>query len=281
MPMNSIHPEILIFKGGEPHCKISPSDVSKLQFSKCAVIEAHLVDSNKVLELALIVNAIRHINPKISLNLLCPYFPGARQDRVTNLGEPLSAQVYANFINGLNFDSVEVWDAHSDVTTALLNNVVNVGPEHFLNYPLGPNPYILVAPDAGAMKKVLKVAQKFDLPMITATKVRDTKTGNITQTKVEHYESTIPQKFLIVDDICDGGRTFIELSKSLHESHSNCSVSLYVTHGIFSRGLEPLHESGIEYIYCANLFSNVNRDDKLHLVSQNVSYNNYDMEIFL
>lgn len=41
---------------------------------------------------------------------------------------------------------------------------------------------------------------------------------------------------LIVDDICDGGATFLKIAKEL----PNTNLYLYVTHGIFSKGLGDL-----------------------------------------
>jgi ribose-phosphate pyrophosphokinase len=40
----------------------------------------------------------------------------------------------------------------------------------------------------------------------------------------------------MVDDICDGGRTFIELAKELRGMGAE-KVHLYVTHGFFTKGL--------------------------------------------
>jgi phosphoribosylpyrophosphate synthetase len=42
---------------------------------------------------------------------------------------------------------------------------------------------------------------------------------------------------IIVDDICDGGRTFIEIAKQLPNTNS---LTLVITHGIFSKGLKEL-----------------------------------------
>jgi ribose-phosphate pyrophosphokinase len=52
---------------------------------------------------------------------------------------------------------------------------------------------------------------------------------------------------IIVDDICDGGRTFIELAKVL-KSNKVKNITLFVTHGIFSKGVDALFENGIDNI---------------------------------
>ena len=45
---------------------------------------------------------------------------------------------------------------------------------------------------------------------------------------------------LVLDDICDGGRTFIELAKAT--SGIQFDLQLAVTHGIFSKGREELNK---------------------------------------
>ena len=254
-----------VFSGGELQVRITnPTSVSTANAIK---IHADLVNSNAIFELAFLTDAIRriNINPFVPIHLECPYFPAARQDRVMEFGESLSVKVMCDFINSLNFASVTVWDAHSDVTLALLNRVTNIGPERFLDSVLTPNMqkfYCVVSPDAGAMKKVAKVAKKFGVPMITASKIRDTNTGAITGTEIHIPNELIGHKFLIVDDICDGGKTFIELAKAIRLAiHGDNSIELYVTHGIFSKGLDVLVDAGISTIYTANRFPNVEKDN--------------------
>jgi len=63
---------------------------------------------------------------------------------------------------------------------------------------------------------------------------------------------------IIVDDICDGGRTFITLSRKLKEQGA-AKVLLYVTHGIFSQGVDVL-KGYIDQIFTTNSFPNVTSD---------------------
>ena len=44
---------------------------------------------------------------------------------------------------------------------------------------------------------------------------------------------------LIVDDICDGGRTFTDLAKKLNDKGAK-ELYLFVSHGIFSKGYDEL-----------------------------------------
>lgn len=90
-------------------------------------IHADIVDG-EVMQLALLKDAISRyfvgLTPKFELVL--PYLPYARQDRVMVDGESFSLKVFCNMINSMGFDSVEIHDCHSDVGVSLLNNVVNV-----------------------------------------------------------------------------------------------------------------------------------------------------------
>lgn len=58
---------------------------------------------------------------------------------------------------------------------------------------------------------------------------------------------------LIVDDICDGGRTFAPIIKDLKERGAK-SVSLCVTHAILPYGLDALTDAGLDSFFYVNSF---------------------------
>jgi ribose-phosphate pyrophosphokinase len=120
---------------------------------------------------------------------------------------------------------------------------------------------VLVSPDAGAYKKVYDVAKKFDIKnIITATKVRDMVTGNILRTEIPVLDQHKDLIYVIVDDICDGGRTFVELAKVIKENRPTAKVYLVVTHGIFSAGFKTLNEY-IDGTFCTNSYRDVADDE--------------------
>lgn len=203
-----------------------------------ATIVAHIKNSDDIMELLMVRDAISRVSHN-DVSLIMPYFPYARQDRVCNAGEALSAKVMASLINSMNFKTVTIWDAHSDVVPALLDRCINIHQESFVRNVPDIMTKTLIAPDAGAAKKVKVCADSLRVKYLTAGKTRDPMTGEITGSHIE--ADHISGDVLIVDDICDGGRTFNELAKVLRpKMDPGADLSLYVTHGIFSWGFIEL-----------------------------------------
>ena len=174
-------------------------------------------------------------------NLYLGYLPYSRYDRVEESHDALSLKVFCNLINSLGFSNVVVDDCHSDVGVALLNNCTNM-PQHDLVMALVPNleQYeAIVAPDAGSIKKAQKLASILQIPLLKCDKVRGL------------------TNILIVDDICDGGGTFVGLANMLH-NHIPV-IDLYVTHGIFSKGIDNLVGAGISNIFAFHDWTNDSR----------------------
>jgi ribose-phosphate pyrophosphokinase len=222
---------------------------------------------NNFKDLELIICATKALrNMKVhKIHLYIPYILGARSDRKFVLGgTSYLRDVIAPILNAQNYESVTCIDVHSDVASACINNLEIIDNNHFIKVALtqenkislqdAVDSFTLVSPDAGALKKIYNLAEKLNYKkdIIIASKHRDIETGKILSTHVplnagEHTNNN----FLIVDDICDGGRTFIEIAKAIHEMRPDAKVSLVITHGIFSNGLYELSQH-IKHIYCTN-----------------------------
>jgi ribose-phosphate pyrophosphokinase len=206
---------------------------------------------NSFRDLELIISANQALKEMgiSTVDLMVPYFLGARSDRkfVEGTSNYLKT-VVCPIINSQNFNKVCVFDPHSDVLEACLNNFTKIDNIELVKFTLdkiGKEGTVLVSPDAGALKKVYHVAEELGISdIIIASKHRDVKTGKITHTEVpgvEKYNEN--NKFVIVDDICDGGRTFTELAKTIRQHNSLSKIYLIVSHGIFSAGMTPLNDS--------------------------------------
>lgn len=250
--------EFSVFPGGEVHAAVA--DARKLTESKpmAATIKARLRSSNDLMALLLVTDALRRcLRPDTAISLICPYLPYARQDRVCQDGEAFSLSVAASLINSQNYRAVTIWDPHSYTTRSLINNLYVVEAADLISEPAVRDAF-LIAPDRGASERVERIARKFSRPMGTCRKERSSSGVSITLPFVHFLESRDSfrpdRPFLVVDDICDGGRTFLTVADALEKHFGvRLNLCLWVTHGIFSEPVDGLLRR-YGHIYTANSF---------------------------
>lgn len=265
----TLEPRIFTFAGGESQVVLPEAFLADVESVTSVRINAWLKTADTVMQLLLLTDAVRRVMPNVPLRLNMPYVPYARQDRICNPGEALSARVFCDLINAQNYATVMIADPHSDVVPALLDRVSVVDPSVMVEEVLRQSDFAqgvtLLAPDAGARKRVQNMAKKLGVEHVAfADKVRDTKTGRISGTSVSNDLPQLP--ILVVDDICDGGRTFLELGKALADVSTQPRY-LYVTHGIFSKGFEELNLY-YQRIFTAYNWNQSTNNDKLTIVTQ-------------
>ena len=220
-------------------------------------IKGSILSSDNLMELLLLVEAIRNSSPSQPIVLEMPYCAYSRQDRRCTNGEALSSKVFAQLINSCNFYKVYTFDNHSHVSTALIDRCFDVPVTDILAIAISSKKLrisdysYLVAPDAGALKKVQACCKATDTKLLRADKLRSLVNGSISDTIIHLPPDTSLKntKVLIIDDICQGGRTFIELAKAIKVIEPTCEVHLYVSHGFFDRGLDDMIAAGISHFY--------------------------------
>lgn len=236
------------FPGGERNVRIKDT-AQPTEAGSVACIACIYQCSDDLVDIVLLVNAVRHTWPGMPVDLDIPYFPFARQDRVMTPGEANALQAIAQVINMLDLRYVACLDPHSDVLAALFPaGKLICRPQWEAWQTLDAlvtedTAAALVSPDAGAAKKIYKLAAKLGWPVVEASKRRDPATGNILATTIDNtVQLNDYDTLFVVDDICDGGRTFIELAKALRDSGYTGKLHLCVSHGIFSKGIEVVNE---------------------------------------
>lgn len=217
-------------------------------------------NSFKDLELIICATkALRRIGVN-SIHLYIPYLLGARSDRqFQEGGTSYLVDVIAPIINSLNFKTVTVMDVHSDVAAACINNLkvisnVNLVRDSIadiqknIKADFNTNFNVWISPDAGALKKIYKLADQLGYKdkIYTATKSRAVD-GSLSNQSIPDYQNDrfkhMNKDVIIIDDICDGGATFINLGKIIKNGrHQKCTGKTYliVTHGIFSKLFKEL-----------------------------------------
>lgn len=181
-------------------------------------------------ELFSLICVKRHLDRVYSYSdvvLEMPYIPHARMDRVKSDADVFTLKYFCEVINSLNFKVVHVRDAHSNVSLALLNNVVDEGVRGYVVAAAKKSgAEALFFPDEGAMKRY---SEHFAVPYAFGMKKRDWETGKILGLDIINAENIKDKNVLIVDDICSRGGTFFYAAKALKAAGAK-SVSLYVTH---------------------------------------------------
>jgi ribose-phosphate pyrophosphokinase len=247
----------LTFPDGQPHLSYSGRVDTRMG------ITVRITNSTDLLNLGMMVDVLRREGCEY-ISVYIAYLMGARMDRPMVEGEPFTLKVVADFINALKLDQIILFDPHSDVAPALLNARVQTNEkmvrdallnllqlEHrtapeTLKFHFNNEGYVLVSPDGGALKKIYNLSTGLGgLPVVECSKHRDVSTGKLSGFRVNG--SVEGKTCVIVDDICDGGGTFIGLVQELKSAGAK-DVHLIVSHGIFSKGLQPLFDGGIKTI---------------------------------
>lgn len=183
------------------------------------------------------------------VTLQITYLPYARQDKPVSNNTTFALKTFSKLLNRLNFNKIIINDAHSIkyllIKNSLSNIETSISQHNFLVKNL--NIDLICYPDHNAYMKY----NNSNIEFIYAEKIRDPSTGEIlshilfnsNQLNLKNNKKT-----LIIDDICDGGYTFISLARLLKEQGVT-DINLFVTHGIFSNGLKILHDSGIKRIF--------------------------------
>lgn len=263
--------EHLTFSGGEFQVKM-PLDMKEER----VILTWKPVNASDLTLLIMTVNSLQHMGINdIDLDIM--YLPYARQDRVCSPGEAHGLEAICKLLDYLDIMVIRVWDPHNEKKTIdlLKNTVIRIvgTSEIFLRFKIlddfDLSNLIICAPDKGAWQRVTEVTEEFKLadPLLMKKK-RCPETGEIKGISMDNSYPVNGYNVLIIDDICDGGRTFTEAAQLLKERGAE-KLYLYVTHGIFSKGLDLLGKF-FEHIYCHHVLDDeqFKSNDKLTILRE-------------
>lgn len=189
-----------------------------------------------------LVDALRERGISVG-SLILPFIPGARQDRINEEGDLLfTLKGVSRMINERDFKRVVVVDPHSSVSPAMIDRCVQYPMGELYSRLKGFGFDGIIAPDAGATKRAELASKVLGIPVIQASKTRDVATGKLTGFNCPYVASSA--RYVIVDDICDGGGTFVGLASSIQKNRTadqwEPKLSLFTTHGLFTQGTKKL-----------------------------------------
>lgn len=200
-----------------------------------------------VLQLADLCNACTAGIDKVSLHM--ETMPYARQDKNINNHNTFALKTFLDVLYaGDKFKDITVIDVHNPSSirnTTIKNSVPNDRIKEVIE-EVKPN--LVCFPDAGASQRGYNTQ---GVTTFNLEKKRNQSTGEIEGLKTALPLNLKGLSILLVDDLCDGGRTFIEAAKVLYNMGAK-SVSLYTSHGIYSKGVDVLKQAKIKRVFNYN-----------------------------
>ncbi|SIE04637.1 phosphoribosyltransferase family protein [Mycobacteroides abscessus] len=175
--------------------------------------------------------------------LVMPFLPSARGDKDT----PCPAHTNARLAALSGITGIITIDPHSPVWLDTLRAVNPTVAVHVIDMSdvvaaaVDAGDYLgVIGPDAGSLRRASTVAAQLELPVSVADKKRDPATGQLLGYNAPAEVKDRPGRYLVVDDICDGGGTFALLAQGLG---AGFELDLWITHGGFTKGTDVLTDN--------------------------------------
>lgn len=274
---NSTQYKQFSYPAGEWQIRLTPETAKAVTDAERVVVVARIQSPTDIIKLALLLSALGSVDGNAGIpyiQLVLPYLPYGRADRRFTAEDCAGLGTFGNLIDGMLFDSVITLDAHNhDAADNYIRHLIDKPAEPFIWQAirdfkqLCPDKRLTVLfPDEGACKRYQMKSGRIacntdhlDILVAHASKKRDPINGTLLGFDVPELPN---DPVLIIDDICDGGGTFIGIAQQLKTQVKG----LYVTHGIFSKGI-PVVAENFDRIYTTDSFkrseSGWNQNSKL------------------
>ena len=220
--------KIITFPDGEKHLKVDPIDLKQPINIICRITNSD--ELFILMQLSDILNRLEVSVDKIEIT----YLMSMRCDRLFSMEEPFTLKLVANVIKSFNAKAVYIIEPHSSRSLDLINNSVAVNPMDELVKQMAET-HTICYPDKGA-------SDRYDFECdsrIYCKKVRTVETGKLIKFSIDRTISdTTPANIVIVDDLCDGGGTFLGIAELLRKEFNPSKLVLVVTHAVQEDGIK-------------------------------------------
>ena len=186
-------------------------------------VTARILCAEDIVKLALLRNAI---GPGYC-ELVLPYLPYSRADRQFTSGDCCGLEVFGQLIGAMGFDVVVTLDSHNpDAAKLYVPFLVDRSPMPIIHRAIGDfaarhksSAITVLFPDKGAVARYAMPNRlecntgHIDIAVMHCEKKRNQVTGELEGFDIPALPGERPA--IIVDDICDGGGTFIGIAEEL------------------------------------------------------------------
>lgn len=225
------------------------------------IINWKFESESELIQVFQLVMLVRQLEVNSDIILMIPYFPYARQDKSIANDSTFALNTFCKLLKPIEeyVNEIITVDLHSSVAHSYFKKLTDKFPANAIDIAVeATKPDFIIFPDMGAQTRYKTYLPVFEGRIETATiiKSRDQLTGDlkITGINISSPRTLEGASCLMIDDICDGGRTFIA-GKEFLDKFGIKDLSLYTTHGIYSKGTQVLKDSGIKRLF--NLYGEV------------------------
>jgi len=264
MTFISKHITEFTFPDGQPHIKVE-------RFNE--YVTCRITNGDDLVKVCLLLDTYCKAGKPIDLMVL--YTMGERMDRQISEFEPCTSDVVSMILQNWSAQrnvNITILSPHSSAILAAVGRVdrqrhdieaestfYDMSIKNFLRF-VGKSAQeieyrtpdvTIVMPDKGALKRIKDTPVMRWWPtanIVVIDKTRELHTGKITGMELSSGKPT--RHCIILDDLCDGGATFVSAAKILRENGAK-TVGLSVVKGIFSKGTVL---EGIDFIATTNAY---------------------------
>lgn len=179
---------------------------------------------------------ISHRQEIVVNELHIPYLMSMRCDRVFSFDRPFSLKIVSEIIKGMGAMQVYLYEPHSIKSCRMIYaHAKEISRELAFQYARIST---ICYPDKGAQ-------ERYDLfksdGVLLCEKVRDVATGQLMSFRVANPQDFKGGEITVIDDLCDGGGTFVGLAPKLRELNPT-KLRLVVTHAVQLNGIKRVSE---------------------------------------
>lgn len=204
-------------------------------------VKCRITSAEELFILMQVSDILKRHGMKFSISIY--YLMSMRMDRVMSFDRPYTLNIVVNVLDNLGAYRIYLFCPHSSTALDLFRytSVAQINPDGLDNMvDTIFNDYQIVLPDAGAVERTAG-----DIPedVVIGEKVRNITTGKIESIKIKNPEVIDGRPLLIIDDLCDGGGTFVWLAQTIREIDSKADINIVVCHMVNFKGIENLSKN--------------------------------------
>ncbi|CAM6053520.1 unnamed protein product [Sphagnum tenellum] len=184
-------------------------------------IIARISNPTETMNLLLLRDAIYGVNPLTEVRAILPYLPHGRAERRFCEGDCEGLNVFLNLLEG-KFSKIVTLDAHKESPRYISVAVDGLIQESILSCAkasLSRNVTVILPNETSDSRYIIpshvgtNTWGRVKVTTVNCSKKREPETGKILGFSIPLWDIDPANPVLVVDDICDGGRTFVGLGR--------------------------------------------------------------------